>query len=75
MSFMMALTWMPPLWAKALRPTKGRALCGTMLAVSLTYRERLFKPLNFSKGMQGRFILALRTGIMVVRSALPQRSP
>ena len=72
---MMALTCTPPLWAKALRPTKGRLCTGTTLAVSFTKRDSDLSFLRFSAGMQSRFIFRLRTGIMAVRSALPQRSP
>ena len=71
----MALTWMPPLWAKALLPTNGRSFIGTRLANSLTYLESVFSLLRFSPEMHGRFIFSFRMGMIAFKSALPHLSP
>ena len=54
---MTAFTWIPPLWANALSPTKGMPAACDMFASSLTYLESSDSLLRFSGGTQGIPIL------------------
>jgi len=65
-----------PLWAKALRPTKGLEFrvgdVGDLADEESDSRVRSFRP---PSGRQGLFILSSRLAIMERDPLLPQRSP
>ena len=74
-SAFMPWTCIPPLWAKALRPTYGAQESGCRLAVSATKLLKAVSSSSRSGSSTSNPILSVSVGMMEMRLALPQRSP
>ncbi len=74
-SFITALTWMPPLCAKALSPTKASCFIGGRLVSSWIKCETSYRFFNSPSSRQSTSSFNLRLGMMEHRLAFPHRSP